>query len=225
MTSTCSSPTRPGTRQGQLWFNIFNMDGFIGDQVLTNWLYKPYFEVRARRYRFRILNGSVSRYFADRPGQAAQGTGGEFAGPSGSGVSYDRVPLPHDRQRRQHHGARRALRRQHGPRRRRRPSSTTRGSCRPRRSPSATTSSSTSPPTASSPATRSTSSTCSSTPTVRSPATRSRWSTSCPESYNAAVQEDSDGDGVCGRVEWAAIPASAGSSNCGWWRTPVPTCA
>ncbi|MDD9933124.1 MAG: multicopper oxidase domain-containing protein, partial [Myxococcales bacterium] len=50
-------------REGQLWFNPFNLNGFLGDQLLTNWLYKPYFEVRARRYRFRILNGSVSRYF------------------------------------------------------------------------------------------------------------------------------------------------------------------
>jgi len=47
---------------GQLWFNIFNLDGFLGDRMLVNWLYKPYFEVRARRYRFRILNGAVSRY-------------------------------------------------------------------------------------------------------------------------------------------------------------------
>ncbi len=50
-------------REGQLWFNPFNLNGFLGDQLLTNWLYKPYFEVRARKYRFRILNGSVSRYF------------------------------------------------------------------------------------------------------------------------------------------------------------------
>ena len=50
-------------RDGQLWFNPFNLNGFIGDVILTNWLYNPYFEVRARRYRFRILNGSVSRYF------------------------------------------------------------------------------------------------------------------------------------------------------------------
>ena len=50
-------------REGQLWFNSFNTQGFIGDQILTNWLYNPYFEVRARQYRFRILNGSVSRYF------------------------------------------------------------------------------------------------------------------------------------------------------------------
>ncbi len=47
---------------GQLWFNIFNLDGFLGDQMTVNWLYKPYMDVRARRYRFRLLNGAVSRY-------------------------------------------------------------------------------------------------------------------------------------------------------------------
>jgi FtsP/CotA-like multicopper oxidase with cupredoxin domain len=49
--------------EGQLWFNPFNIKGFIGDVMTVNWLYDPYLEVRARRYRFRILNGSVSRYF------------------------------------------------------------------------------------------------------------------------------------------------------------------
>ena len=48
---------------GQLFFNVFNTDGFLGDQMTVNWLYKPTFDVRARRYRFRLLNGSVSRYF------------------------------------------------------------------------------------------------------------------------------------------------------------------
>jgi FtsP/CotA-like multicopper oxidase with cupredoxin domain len=48
---------------GQLFFNIFNLDGFLGDQVLVNWTWRPYMDVRARRYRFRILNGAVSRYF------------------------------------------------------------------------------------------------------------------------------------------------------------------
>lgn len=76
---------------GQLWFNIFNLDGFLGDRILTNWLYKPYFEVRARRYRFRFLNASVSRYFSFALVKQVQGSGGEFQGPSGSGVSYDRV--------------------------------------------------------------------------------------------------------------------------------------
>ena len=50
-------------QDGQLWFNIFNAEGFLGDQILTNGLWKPYFNVRARRYRFRVLNASVSRYF------------------------------------------------------------------------------------------------------------------------------------------------------------------
>ena len=49
--------------KGQLFFNIFNKDGFLGDQMTVNWSWKPYLDVRARRYRFRILNGSVSRYF------------------------------------------------------------------------------------------------------------------------------------------------------------------
>ncbi|MDH3641444.1 MAG: multicopper oxidase domain-containing protein, partial [Gammaproteobacteria bacterium] len=49
--------------EGQLWFNPFNVTGFIGDVMTVNWLYKPYLDVRARQYRFRILNGSVSRYF------------------------------------------------------------------------------------------------------------------------------------------------------------------
>ena len=50
-------------RDGQLWFNPFNQKGFIGDVMTVNWLYKPYLDVRARRYRLRLLNGSVSRYF------------------------------------------------------------------------------------------------------------------------------------------------------------------
>ena len=31
----------------------FNRDGFLGDRVLVNWTYKPFLNVRARRYRFR----------------------------------------------------------------------------------------------------------------------------------------------------------------------------
>jgi FtsP/CotA-like multicopper oxidase with cupredoxin domain len=50
-------------QQGQLWFNIFDRDGFLGDQVMVNWQWRPYMEVRARRYRFRLLNGAVARFF------------------------------------------------------------------------------------------------------------------------------------------------------------------
>jgi FtsP/CotA-like multicopper oxidase with cupredoxin domain len=49
---------------GQLYFDIFDTNnGFLGDQMTVNFTYKPYFEVERRKYRFRILNGSVSRFF------------------------------------------------------------------------------------------------------------------------------------------------------------------
>jgi FtsP/CotA-like multicopper oxidase with cupredoxin domain len=48
---------------GQLSMDIFDFDGFLGDQMTVNLLYKPYFEVERRKYRFRILNASVSRFF------------------------------------------------------------------------------------------------------------------------------------------------------------------
>jgi len=48
---------------GQLYFDIFNLDGFLGDVMTVNATYKPFFEVEARQYRFRILNASVSRFF------------------------------------------------------------------------------------------------------------------------------------------------------------------
>jgi FtsP/CotA-like multicopper oxidase with cupredoxin domain len=80
-------------REGQLWFNPFNLDGFIGDQVLVNWVWHPFLDVRARRYRFRILNGSVSRYFAIAMVRQVNGDAGEMPGPPGSGVSYSRVPF------------------------------------------------------------------------------------------------------------------------------------
>jgi FtsP/CotA-like multicopper oxidase with cupredoxin domain len=48
---------------GQLFFDIFNFDGFIGDVMTVNLTANPYFEVERRKYRFRILNASVSRFF------------------------------------------------------------------------------------------------------------------------------------------------------------------
>jgi FtsP/CotA-like multicopper oxidase with cupredoxin domain len=50
-------------RDGQLFFDVFNFDGFLGDVMTVNLAYKPYFEVERRKYRFRILNASVSRFF------------------------------------------------------------------------------------------------------------------------------------------------------------------
>src|SRR5215510_13495993 len=49
--------------QGQLAMDIFKFEGFLGDQMSVNLAYKPYFEVERRKYRFRILNASVSRFF------------------------------------------------------------------------------------------------------------------------------------------------------------------
>jgi FtsP/CotA-like multicopper oxidase with cupredoxin domain len=68
-------------QNGQLWFNPFNTDGFLGDQVLVNWQWKPSLDVRARSYRFRILNGSVSRYYKFALVREIKGTSGEFQGP------------------------------------------------------------------------------------------------------------------------------------------------
>src|SRR5438270_1884449 len=48
---------------GQLYFDIFNFDGFLGDVMTVNLAFRPYFEVERRKYRFRILNASVSRFF------------------------------------------------------------------------------------------------------------------------------------------------------------------
>ena len=48
---------------GQLYFSIFNKDGFLGDRMTVNLTWQPYLEVRPRRYRFRILNASVSRFY------------------------------------------------------------------------------------------------------------------------------------------------------------------
>jgi manganese oxidase len=51
------------TASAQMYFNIFNFDGFIGDRMTVNLVDNPYMEVEARKYRFRILNASVSRFF------------------------------------------------------------------------------------------------------------------------------------------------------------------
>jgi len=78
---------------GQLWYNPFQTNGMLGDQILTNWVHHPVLDVRARRYRFRLLNASVARYLTYAYVVERQGSNGEFAGPPGSGISYDRVPV------------------------------------------------------------------------------------------------------------------------------------
>ena len=83
-----------GVVQGQLWFNSFNTDGFLGDRMTVNWLADPFLNVRARRYRLRILNAHVSRFVRNAivvqrdhdKGDAP----GELPGESPN-ISYDRV--------------------------------------------------------------------------------------------------------------------------------------
>jgi FtsP/CotA-like multicopper oxidase with cupredoxin domain len=50
-------------RNGQYFFDIFTTDGFLGDIPLVNFAYAPFFEVLPRKYRFRILNASMSRFY------------------------------------------------------------------------------------------------------------------------------------------------------------------
>ena len=61
-------------QDGQLFFDIFDFDGFLGDAMTVNLVYKPFFEVERRKYRFRILNRAVSRFLkvaiADASGNA-----------------------------------------------------------------------------------------------------------------------------------------------------------
>ncbi|HEV2988586.1 MAG TPA: multicopper oxidase domain-containing protein [Candidatus Angelobacter sp.] len=49
---------------GQLNMDTMQFNGFLADQMTVNFAWKPFFNVQARRYRFRILNASVSRFFA-----------------------------------------------------------------------------------------------------------------------------------------------------------------
>ena len=47
---------------GQLFFDVFTTDGFLGDILCVNMTYAPFMEVLPRKYRFRILNACMSRF-------------------------------------------------------------------------------------------------------------------------------------------------------------------
>jgi FtsP/CotA-like multicopper oxidase with cupredoxin domain len=52
-----------GTDQdAQCRFDIFTTDGFVGDLLTVNQAWQPYMEVLPRKYRFRLINGSMSRF-------------------------------------------------------------------------------------------------------------------------------------------------------------------
>jgi FtsP/CotA-like multicopper oxidase with cupredoxin domain len=48
---------------GKLFFDLFNLDGILGDKFLVNGAIQPFFEVHPRRYRFRVLDGGPSRFY------------------------------------------------------------------------------------------------------------------------------------------------------------------
>lgn len=48
---------------GQLFFDPFDFDGHLGDKYIVNGKIQPYFKVARRKYRFRILNASPSRFY------------------------------------------------------------------------------------------------------------------------------------------------------------------
>lgn len=47
---------------GQLYYDLFNLDGILGDKFLVNGKIQPVFRVARRKYRFRILNAGPSRF-------------------------------------------------------------------------------------------------------------------------------------------------------------------
>lgn len=50
-------------RDGSLWFDSFDHDGFLGDRFLVNGAVQPFLEVQKRKYRLRFLNGSNARIY------------------------------------------------------------------------------------------------------------------------------------------------------------------
>jgi FtsP/CotA-like multicopper oxidase with cupredoxin domain len=47
---------------GRLFFDLFNIDGILGDRFMVNGKIQPFFQVHPRRYRFRWLNVGPSRF-------------------------------------------------------------------------------------------------------------------------------------------------------------------
>ena len=50
-------------RTGLLFFDLFNLDGILGDKVAVNGKIQPFLDVKRRKYRFRFLVGGPSRVF------------------------------------------------------------------------------------------------------------------------------------------------------------------
>jgi FtsP/CotA-like multicopper oxidase with cupredoxin domain len=59
---------------GQVVFDVFDTDGFLGEHPLVNGKVQPYLPVKRRKYRLRVLNGSNARiyqlFLTDRNGRS-----------------------------------------------------------------------------------------------------------------------------------------------------------
>jgi FtsP/CotA-like multicopper oxidase with cupredoxin domain len=59
---------------GELVYDVFNTDGFLGQYSLVNGKVQPFVPVKRRKYRFRVLNGSNARiyqlFLTDRNGRS-----------------------------------------------------------------------------------------------------------------------------------------------------------
>jgi len=50
------------SQDGNLFFDIFDTDGFLGDVMHVNWQVQPFMKVLPRKYRFRTLSAGMSRW-------------------------------------------------------------------------------------------------------------------------------------------------------------------
>jgi FtsP/CotA-like multicopper oxidase with cupredoxin domain len=50
-------------QDGRLFFDLFNLDGIIGDKFTVNGVIQPFFKVKPRRYRLRMVDTGPSRFY------------------------------------------------------------------------------------------------------------------------------------------------------------------
>jgi FtsP/CotA-like multicopper oxidase with cupredoxin domain len=51
------------SESGELMFDLFNLDGILGDKFLVNGEIQPFFRVKPRRYRLRLTDTGPSRFY------------------------------------------------------------------------------------------------------------------------------------------------------------------
>jgi len=51
------------TPDGDLFFDVFNFDGILGDKFTVNGVIQPFLKVARRKYRFRLLDAGPSRFY------------------------------------------------------------------------------------------------------------------------------------------------------------------